>query len=196
MCRAIWDGYSLRKVACEHKNCPIFAVVKDGSRAPLPKCRAHGRGREHCVVEVLRALRAALQACGHADNTCILQQLPVQTRGPQERIRSGNAAKVDLGVLHLQRGLLGIEVHGRGEHIAAKTSRKQPRTEYGEKAKQKAVTRDRRKRTAWSKLHKSSGGLHEISSAVVLGQSKSEWADDMTQALQARVSQYLDAAAC
>ena len=107
-------------MVCTRDDCPIFAVVRDDADEAWPACRAHGRASEHSTVEVLQALRDALQACGHSGSACILQQLPIKTRGPQNRIRKGSAAKVDLGVLHMSWGLLGIEAHGRKERQVPK----------------------------------------------------------------------------
>lgn len=192
LCRQLWPGYGLCKAQCACESCPVFAVVKDSEQQTPPACRAHGPNKELATADIVRALQSELQARGHDNDACILQQLPLGTRGPQNKARKGKRARVDLGVLHVVACLLlGIEVHGSKEHVMAEQRRTQPRTQFGGKSKQVTTGRDKRKRTAWKKQSWRSGALHEVLGARVLQQSKQQWCADMTQALQARLHLFL-----
>lgn len=195
-CRQIWPGYSICKARCACESCPIFAVIRTAEQRESPDCRAHGPQNELATADIVRALQSELQANGHANSVCILQQLPLGTPGPQNKARKGKRAKVDLGVLHVAaRLVLGVEVHGSKEHVLAEQRRAQPRTPFGSTSRQSTTARDERKRKAWSKQRAGSGALHEILGAKVLKQSKQEWCTDMTQALQARLHNFFDAVA-
>jgi hypothetical protein len=192
LCRQIWPSYSICKTQCACKGCPVFAVVKNAEQRTPPECRAHGSKKEHATADVVRALQHQLQARGQANDTCILQQLPLCTSGPQNKRRKGMRSKVDLGVLHVKnRSILGLEVHGGKEHVPAERRRARPRTEFGSKSRQSTGQRDERKRKAWLTQASSSGNLHEIPGAKVLKQTKRKWCGDMTQALQARLHTFL-----